>query len=599
MLDLVSPGQPGRPGPRAVLVLLRGHAVPLSAFAVALLLSFLLWPLSPRLPLAVFLGAVLVSAWRSGARAGLLTTALSAAALLGLHWLWPVAGPGDEDYLPRLVLFTLAGLLASFLSHQCQRAVRASQQVETVLASIGTALVFADRQGRLTFLNGLAESLTGWKQADARTQPLDAVFALVHQDTRQPLTLPVAEVLRTGTPLDLAENALLVSLTGAEAPIDGTVTLIRAARDRVAGVAVTFWNAAGRRQTDRDLWQRSQDALRESEQRAEAALRARDDLRRQLQESSARVAQAEEALRAAQQALQKQTAERERLEQQLETVRADFARKLEERTAAQQRAEEAARKIRENLGRQLAEQTAARQRIEEAARAGQEDWQRQLGERTAAQLRAEEALRKANEDLQRQVEESARLQRRVEEMLRLGQKDLQRQLQEETAARQQAEEALRQARDELERHRAESGAAEQLVEEETRRLREERARELAERDAARRHAEEALEQARADFGRQLAERAAELEQVQDSLRAAQEELARQRHAEETLRQAREELERQLSERTDELARVRGELQALLTQRAQDSLARNGQHGVFANGQAAPAPADHGDWLSFN
>jgi len=59
--------------------------------------------------------------------------------------------------------------------------------LRVTLSSIGDAVITTDTEGAVTFLNEVAESLTGWKQADAVKEPLEKVFNIVSERTRQPV----------------------------------------------------------------------------------------------------------------------------------------------------------------------------------------------------------------------------------------------------------------------------------------------------------------------------------------------------------------------------------------------------------------------------
>ena len=70
--------------------------------------------------------------------------------------------------------------------------------LHTTLTSIGDAVIATDEAGRVTFMNGVAENLTGWTQAQAAGEPLGTVLAIVNEETRQPVESPVDKALREG-----------------------------------------------------------------------------------------------------------------------------------------------------------------------------------------------------------------------------------------------------------------------------------------------------------------------------------------------------------------------------------------------------------------
>ncbi len=224
--------------------------VPLLTISLAAFHSLLFWSLGPRVPLGLFIAAVMVSAWQGGLRAALLATALSTVflAVIG-HYQAP--GP-EEDLVLRLGLFVLVGLIAGYLSQQCRNAIRAAEHVHDLLGGSGLAIISADGEGRVTSLNPLARALTGLGDADAAGRPLAQVFRVVHGTGREPLPLPPAGAAR-----ELPEGALLLGPSGGETAVEGTVGPVRDADGRPAGVMVVFREAGGRSQAWEEVRRRA------------------------------------------------------------------------------------------------------------------------------------------------------------------------------------------------------------------------------------------------------------------------------------------------------------------------------------------------------
>lgn len=112
--------------------------------------------------------------------------------------------------------------------------------LRVTLFSIGDAVITTDTEGRVTFLNPVAESLTGWNQADAAGKPLEIVFKIVNQDTRHTVESPTVRALRDGVVVGLANHTLLISKDGTERPIDDSAAPIRNDGNEVAGVVLVF-----------------------------------------------------------------------------------------------------------------------------------------------------------------------------------------------------------------------------------------------------------------------------------------------------------------------------------------------------------------------
>ncbi len=123
--------------------------------------------------------------------------------------------------------------------------------LRVTLACIGDAVITTDSEGRITFLNPVAESLTGWHLDDALGEPLEAVFSIINQDTRLTVESPSVRALRDGVVVGLANHTLLVRRDGTECPIDDSAAPIRNDRNEVAGVVLVFRDISERHKQER------------------------------------------------------------------------------------------------------------------------------------------------------------------------------------------------------------------------------------------------------------------------------------------------------------------------------------------------------------
>src|SRR5437762_14092824 len=101
------------------------------------------------------------------------------------------------------------------------------QWLQVTLSSIGDAVITTNAEGNVTFLNPVAQSLTGWSQDEAAGVPLDTVFKIVNEETRQTVANPAIRALREGLIVGLANHTLLIAKDGKEKPIDDSVAAIR------------------------------------------------------------------------------------------------------------------------------------------------------------------------------------------------------------------------------------------------------------------------------------------------------------------------------------------------------------------------------------
>ncbi|NLJ26019.1 MAG: PAS domain S-box protein [Firmicutes bacterium] len=121
------------------------------------------------------------------------------------------------------------------------------------LQSIGDGVIATDATGKIVFLNGVAESLTGWAQADATGRPLMEVFHIVNEHTKEPCADPVAKVLATGKIIGLANHTALVRKDGTEVVIADSAAPILDDRGKIEGVVLVFRDETDKRQMQEKL----------------------------------------------------------------------------------------------------------------------------------------------------------------------------------------------------------------------------------------------------------------------------------------------------------------------------------------------------------
>jgi PAS domain S-box-containing protein len=112
--------------------------------------------------------------------------------------------------------------------------------LEVTLASIGDAVIVTDRLCNITFMNPVAEALTGWKATDARGQPLTEVFSIINEYTRSAVENPCERVLREGTVVGLSNHTVLLAKDGREIPVDDSAAPIRDGEGHTLGVVLVF-----------------------------------------------------------------------------------------------------------------------------------------------------------------------------------------------------------------------------------------------------------------------------------------------------------------------------------------------------------------------
>jgi PAS domain S-box-containing protein len=143
--------------------------------------------------------------------------------------------------------------LISDLQLSREREARGSAALATTLRSIGDAVIATDAQGRIHFMNPIAEALTGWTNAGAEGRPLAEAFRIEDELMRQPVGDLTAKVLRDGVVVGLANHTVLIARDGSRIPIDDSAAPIHDEQGNIAGVVLVFRDVTLRRQSQRQL----------------------------------------------------------------------------------------------------------------------------------------------------------------------------------------------------------------------------------------------------------------------------------------------------------------------------------------------------------
>jgi PAS domain S-box-containing protein len=235
-----------------------GYALSLAALVAGVLLRWLLDPvMGDTLPLVTLFGAVAAAVWFSEYRAAIVV-ALAGYVACNYLFIEPrgVLGLAELDNQVGLAAYVFTCALIIGFGERLRRARASAAQrgelLRVTLRSIGDAVITTDVEGRITYLNQVAEAATGWSLADASNRPLETVFRIINETTRQPVDNPASRALAAGVVVGLANHALLIRKDGAEIPIDDSAAPIRDERGVVSGCVLTFRDVTTHRRATRD-----------------------------------------------------------------------------------------------------------------------------------------------------------------------------------------------------------------------------------------------------------------------------------------------------------------------------------------------------------
>ena len=138
--------------------------------------------------------------------------------------------------------------------HEMERKFKESEQwLSTILRSIGEGVIATDENGRVQFINSVAEDLTDWQQQDAFGKDLEEVFNVVSEGTETPIKTHIMEALRSGIIVGLAEPNVLAARDGKKTPIDYSAAPIRDEESNTTGVVLVFRDITRRKEAEEAL----------------------------------------------------------------------------------------------------------------------------------------------------------------------------------------------------------------------------------------------------------------------------------------------------------------------------------------------------------
>ena len=159
-----------------------------------------------------------------------------------------------------IIAFVLVIIGVILLNRNISQRKKSEQQLEesrnrlyTTLTSIGDAVIVTDKTGDITFLNPVAEKLTGYAYTEAEGMYIEQVFNVVNEEFRNKVENPVTKVFKTGNIVGLANHSVLINKDEKEIPIDDSAAPIRNSEGSITGVVLVFRDVSMRRKAEKEL----------------------------------------------------------------------------------------------------------------------------------------------------------------------------------------------------------------------------------------------------------------------------------------------------------------------------------------------------------
>jgi PAS domain S-box-containing protein len=182
----------------------------------------------------------------------------------------------DEEQLLRSVVQQNAQSIHLARRRADEALRKQSDWLRVTLSSIGDAVITTDVEGRVTFLNRVAESLTGWTPDEAMGRPLSDIFHILNEESRQPVENPVLQTLSAGATVGLAKHTILIAKDGRECPIDDSAAPIRNEQGEVVGIVLVFRDISERKRMELER-ERLLATAQAAQKEAEEANRLKDE----------------------------------------------------------------------------------------------------------------------------------------------------------------------------------------------------------------------------------------------------------------------------------------------------------------------------------
>ena len=216
-----------------MLSTVKGYAFAVFVAAAAVGVRWLVDPLiGDAFPFVTLFGAVAAAVWLGGWRTAIVTALIG---YVASEWMFVQPRGGlvlnQAVNLIGLIAYTITCALIIFFGESARRAQSRANEgrelLRVTLRSIGDAVITTDDRNSITYLNEVAESLTGWDFDAAHGKPLESVFNIVNESSGTRVESPATRALREGVVVGLANHTQLIRRDGTSCAIDDSAAPIR------------------------------------------------------------------------------------------------------------------------------------------------------------------------------------------------------------------------------------------------------------------------------------------------------------------------------------------------------------------------------------
>jgi diguanylate cyclase (GGDEF)-like protein/PAS domain S-box-containing protein len=182
-------------------------------------------------------------------------------------------GRGAQDFLlkEQITSYLLPKTVAAVIERAAitEALFAEKERAQVTLNSIGDAVISTDVEGRITYMNQVAERLTGWPLVEATSRPLEEIFRIIDVDTRVAIPNPMTKAARENATVGLPPTCVLIRRDGVESAIEDSAAPIHDRYGRITGSVMVFHDvSAARALTQRLAYVAQHDSLTDLPNRA-------------------------------------------------------------------------------------------------------------------------------------------------------------------------------------------------------------------------------------------------------------------------------------------------------------------------------------------
>jgi len=127
------------------------------------------------------------------------------------------------------------------------------ERAQVTLRCIGEAVITTDANGIVEYLNPIAERLTGWSEDEACGQPIDKIYKIIDEGSREPIDGLVSHCLQQGRTISQERDIVIINHNGQEFAIEDTVAPMRGSQGELLGAVIVFKDVTKQRRMTKEL----------------------------------------------------------------------------------------------------------------------------------------------------------------------------------------------------------------------------------------------------------------------------------------------------------------------------------------------------------